>query len=673
MKTKFWKAAAAVLMGAAFLATSCVEKEDIEPSFPAEAENLTGTPGQALEITINPNMAWELELSEANTTFWFEGEDDVKLTNISGVSGEQTVTIHITEEQPLGAGYNCEVTLKMGGESKVIATIMVAGATPSLLVYPAVWDAENSAWTNGIDGYVYATEAVEAVEFKFDTNEKTFCCPVKVVSNYKWSVPTSADYAWITPVPEQNLGTVNVKLEAKTDSYPAGGVTNAVINILRSGSDSAAPETTLSASIGDYKEIFVTTRIESGETINFEKEGNEAGFEEVNPYLVYTSDDTEYKVLTYKDGVYSPMPAMSSWVFVDSFTEEATGLLRYHEIKFMVKANTEESARKAVVVVITGDKADQNYLTNNDTEIAEGFNYFIIEQEGTVATLEGPLANVFGGVEHLTSQKMGLEQLTATDAPWLFQEPFAGNQYAYRLTSANEQGLAAFKNIPETYTYEIWSFDGVNTTHQITENWWVTAMAPDAEDGNPLLITLNPYTAYTNWWAEGDDELPIPFEENCSELTGIDMNTMSLRVVYENVYVVIKDGENIIAVVECKFDTAAKFGNSEQFSFMINDLGATLEKKSLTDLPGETGMMIQSDTGGMVTEGYLLTSSSAGEIVIYTPSYSFYQMDTQAEWYTANQTGMDQMTIVFNEGSGTDVIIFTDTTGMHIAALVIQK
>ncbi len=667
MRKTIWKAAAAVFMGVAVFATSCTEKEELKPNFP-EMQNHVKEAGETVELTIAPNMAWELSLSAANNLFWFE-EAGVNRSTLSGAAGETTVTIHITDEKPLGTDYNCEVTMTMGGESKVIAAIMVAGDTPSFKVYPAIWDAEANDWTYAANGYdyEYANEPATSVSLKFDSGSMAFVCPAKVVANYAWSVPTSADAEWFTPVAEKEAGTTEVIFQGKADALPEGGAENISINVQRRGQEAA--ETTFTASIDDYRSVFISGRLESGETIAFGKEGNAATYDDENPYMVYTSEATKYELYAYDetDGVYNPMPTMinGGWVIAESsLSDETTDILAYYDLKFFVQENEEKTPRTAVVIVRTGDKENEPCFTDNDSRIAEGFTYFIIEQEGTVASLKGPLSEIVGGAESLT--KMSFTALSTADAPYLYSD--FNCEYAYRLISADMYTSIQFANVPANYSYEVWSFDGIGTTAPKSGSWWVKYWAPEGEE--PLTIKLDPVTGNGFWTGDSDDD---PYAENLGEGSGFDFSLMGLRYVYENSYLVIKDGEAVVAVVECKFDNKATFGSAELFSLIQNDLGATLEVKPLTDLPGESGDIIMGNVYG-VSEGYLLTAEYTGSVVIKTPSNEYFALTAENEtWYSVEPTGDCELTISFAEGSGVAVLQFNNEMTMPIAALVISK
>lgn len=99
--------------------TACSEEDEvIIPSFPTNTESISAAAGETKSVSFTANMEWNLS---SNKTWCLLGTEQKQ--NISGNTGTQSVTVTINEE---GLTFNedkAEITLSMGTENKVIATV----------------------------------------------------------------------------------------------------------------------------------------------------------------------------------------------------------------------------------------------------------------------------------------------------------------------------------------------------------------------------------------------------------------------------------------------------------------------------------------------------------------------------------------------------------------------
>ena len=115
-----------LLAGACLAAASCSDSDkEIKapsPNFP-EAVSPTIGAGETFTIEIDPNQDWEASVPTA-TAAWFWIEDGTqKVWTLRGGAGPARIVIAAAELEEFDDNRVCEVTLTMGGQSKVIATI----------------------------------------------------------------------------------------------------------------------------------------------------------------------------------------------------------------------------------------------------------------------------------------------------------------------------------------------------------------------------------------------------------------------------------------------------------------------------------------------------------------------------------------------------------------------
>lgn len=215
------------MMGLALAVVSCTAPEvddeknengggKVDPVFPTLVEK-TVVPGDEVTLTASPNLDWEISVPQS-TLQWFWIQDGAfKSDKCSGKAGEQvTVVIGVSETEEFDTDRTCEVTMKMGGESKVIAKLKRLAKEKTLAVYVAkVVDGEIQFVEDG-SSYDYGSEEATSIDLIWTGTD--FRLPIKVESNYDWTVRTP-EWASVD-VPETSAGVVNVNVYGVPSQYP---------------------------------------------------------------------------------------------------------------------------------------------------------------------------------------------------------------------------------------------------------------------------------------------------------------------------------------------------------------------------------------------------------------------------------------------------------------------
>lgn len=187
MKTNFWKSAAALALGlAAMVACQKGPKEEPKneaPVFPTEVIEKNVEAGETVELTFAANLDWELSIPASEQTKYWLDDAGMPASKVSGKAGNQTVSVVFSEDEYYDENVLCNVTLTMGGESKVIAKLTRLAINRSLEVYTA----ETNSW-GGFKNNAYKTEKATALDLVTFEGEPTYAQRIKVVANYDWSL-----------------------------------------------------------------------------------------------------------------------------------------------------------------------------------------------------------------------------------------------------------------------------------------------------------------------------------------------------------------------------------------------------------------------------------------------------------------------------------------------------
>lgn len=178
-----------------FAGVACEEENPLDDNktsdFPELVEDHDVVPGTELTITIQPKSAWSVSINKESYS-WFKIKDGkFDKQTLAGVSLDEpkTITIWTTSEESFDLR-SCEVTMKVGGESKVIARYTLRAKAKTIEAYKAAVT-EEGTFSFVEDGYLYEQTPMAAedeIELVWDGNDSRFYFPVKIVANYNWTV-----------------------------------------------------------------------------------------------------------------------------------------------------------------------------------------------------------------------------------------------------------------------------------------------------------------------------------------------------------------------------------------------------------------------------------------------------------------------------------------------------
>lgn len=217
-----------LLAGLSLVLSSCREEPEvvIKPVFPALVENYNVAPGATVTLNFEANMDWTVSVPTSGLKwFWIE-DNSIHRDKVSGKvekGQKENVTIVIgAYDGDEFENLSCEVTLTMGGESKVIAKYMRPAKDRTLEVYVA--QIQDGAFVgNEEEGYAYSTEKATSLDLVWSEADKDFRLPVRVEANCDWDLELPE---WIeTNVPEGSLvGMVDIVLTGVSVQEKSGKI-----------------------------------------------------------------------------------------------------------------------------------------------------------------------------------------------------------------------------------------------------------------------------------------------------------------------------------------------------------------------------------------------------------------------------------------------------------------
>ncbi|MFV0365911.1 MAG: hypothetical protein ACK5JS_05320 [Mangrovibacterium sp.] len=181
------------LFGAIFMTACSDDKEGLPaPVFPDSDQSTTLEPGGSTDLTFEANQAWSITSSMPWCKFAIA--DETPLASINGQAGEVTLCAVVDATAWAFTDSKAEITLRMGEESKVIATI----TRPSRV---------HEITAKGKAGAVYSEENPLVIAWNED-NTQVLADSLVVTANFSWVLTVPS---WITADAKTFVGEPDVE------------------------------------------------------------------------------------------------------------------------------------------------------------------------------------------------------------------------------------------------------------------------------------------------------------------------------------------------------------------------------------------------------------------------------------------------------------------------------
>ena len=193
-----------VAMLATVLATACTPDEGTpEPNFPAEVSAFV-EPASSYMLNLSPNQEWMVSIPSTASDYWGIRDGEQISNSVGGRAGDVTVEIVCLAEMQDLEPHTVEVSMSMGGQTRVIATLELAAGEPELIIRPAVTAQEQDnpdhkyfQASDGSDGliYEYAESGLadgETVPMLWDASRNGYVSYILVESNFNYGTEVTA-------------------------------------------------------------------------------------------------------------------------------------------------------------------------------------------------------------------------------------------------------------------------------------------------------------------------------------------------------------------------------------------------------------------------------------------------------------------------------------------------
>lgn len=384
-----------LLAGVVALSTSCSTDENEPqptPVFP-EAATLNIPAGETTcEVSFTPNLDWTVSIpTDAETARWFKLRDgEITTTSISGKASTSpvTITVETSDQTSFDLAPVCEVSLTMGGETRVIAKITRLttarefdlfasdySASDDDFIIPYTYSGSALAKYTGSETSLALEDAPEgAVELKWPVRVGGFMYVFKSTSNFNWLASTP-EWLSVTSTPvEGEDGAYQITVNGEFTEENIDGAVG-VIDFYDASLDDKTQDPGNNAhnkycvTMPAFRDIIRSN--DFGTTYSFNADGN---YVDMNGTVIEDYDCTgeissiagvKFYVAVSDGTYYYASPEMTGWVTVTDSWDENGGVFQTHTYTIQVTPNA--TPRTATLLVLPKSMADQ--ISNPDTDL----------------------------------------------------------------------------------------------------------------------------------------------------------------------------------------------------------------------------------------------------------------------------------------------------------------
>lgn len=518
---KFLKSAVALCFGVLAMA-ACTQKMTITPSFPESVTDSDVT-GQKT-VTFEANQDWELSVpQETISYFWIEGKGGNRLNKISGKAGSYTITIGVTEFLDFEE-HVCNVTLKMGGESKVIATYTLAKAEKILKVFAGEVVDGNLVY-KGEGGFAYEEDSTSTVSLVY-ASPYDFVRPILISSRLSYDIETTG---WVTIDKNANvmLGRPNdseVRLSIDNSKLSADNLSDASVIFKVRGTDEVVTSITVELpNLDDFRDCS-----HENESIFFTAEGQYTNgmitLDTCRVTVSYAGKKTLVLAGVDKDGYWMASSHNDYSYTYGSLTlnDAKDAYIKIDESYSLTMEENTGAARVAYLLLIPNDKLNfvsgetgfkfNQWISNAGAneklpEEAEAYVIAQVDQDGVGGSgeEEEELITIVDGDATLGEMTSDHEMYAAISTVTGLTDIFvvtATSRFSFA-TDKEIWGINSFTEIGEP-SETIFSFEPVNG------NWQVDA-SENVVSGFFILSTGEELTPFAAVWVDFNKSEEAPF------------------------------------------------------------------------------------------------------------------------------------------------------------------
>ena len=142
MRKLFINAIGCSMAALALLATACQPDQGEmlpTPNFPEQVTAEVAA-GEIYTIAIEPNQDWNVSIPE-DATYFTILDNENEVYSVSGEAGSYEIQIKVADIRDYNNDHTCDVTIAMGSQNSVLATLTLGKLTRTIEIYDVLFEA----------------------------------------------------------------------------------------------------------------------------------------------------------------------------------------------------------------------------------------------------------------------------------------------------------------------------------------------------------------------------------------------------------------------------------------------------------------------------------------------------------------------------------------------------
>ena len=652
------------------------------PNFPTEQLTPTIQAGESYTIPISPNMDWSVSIDRQKAGVWFWLDDNgITTFEIRGKAGKFNIVVCVSKQVEYDNERSIDVTLTMGGESMVIATVTRGILNRSFDLYACDMD-ENQEFIPSANPeessttYQYTNPVnpeTDRIELFWPETMLGYRRPIKIQANFDWRLASKPEWVSnLNPSSGKAGATVEIQLIGDPTKYPLQDTEEKIVFC-----DASNTEQTYSYPIYiDGCEDRFTYSVDKGSEFLFNAKGEYA--QNASGTIAWNSQGVSVSVtgiegyklfaLNRSNELYA---SAADWVEIipEEDGESSLNVLKSTDYAITTTINTSEEARSAGIVMLPAQLAESVHSAD---ELISGGNLKPEYEKYLIILLNQDASTGYISVQDVANlSKCGALFEKIANDHWSikqFGDDAAPNNYklTYNRTDSWEEIGLVFTGDYKAPTRQI----GLNPNDKIEY------MEYEVYGINGPSEQLDPSNCWLTLHANTMDNILKNFK--------IEMNPTKYANDQKEGFIMIKDADqNRVAMIYCVYDPTVEIGGDEEVNvkFAYPDYAESIDNSTLELLT--SGAIYDQYAHYGVPVYHLTYVKENASISMLTGLNGFvpFISETDLKWIHyegggENQTltmnaKLDDITLQPGESRQGEILFYKDATLSEIALVLV--
>ncbi|MGN1210744.1 MAG: hypothetical protein ACI4TM_03605 [Candidatus Cryptobacteroides sp.] len=348
---------------------------DDEPAvivFP-EKQTVEMTAGETWTLAFEAKTDWEVTVPTSVASWFWIQDGGQKVYRLSGKAGNVSVDICLSERKDFDQAPVCEVSLKMGDETRVVAELKRVTEVRSFAIYDCRIDEDGYFLNDEDGGYDYSDTPAESLTLVWPEGVTGFSLPIKIEANFDWILYDCPDWTDFTVTEGVADSQTILRIVGVSTKYPIDGDSS---ELVFGDASNSAYTFTIPVSIPACRDYFVVDMPAEAE---FNVEGkyfNELADAYVDGGIfgsvTSVNGSRVFLAEAFEDGWKAGSNVSGATLSLGMWDITSKEVIQSRRISLNLSANTSDTPRRLYLMVLPAFAMPSGFVPETDLLDAEG-------------------------------------------------------------------------------------------------------------------------------------------------------------------------------------------------------------------------------------------------------------------------------------------------------------